>query len=80
MTKDILEADQEREAQIAILSFFNQIREVDTGALVVQRPGNDMALSVDIEIAGSPAIDIVGGAGGRDIPWHDGNGSRMAHF
>ncbi len=68
VAEDVLEADEEGEAEVTAAGFFDDIVEVDGGAVGLEGACDDLPLFVDIEVLGAPAVDIVMVACGLDGP------------
>ena len=59
MTKNVLEADEQRKFQPAPARFLDHIGDLHRSARVLERRGDDFARVVDVEIFRSPAMDVV---------------------
>ena len=83
MPQQILKTNHERKSEAARPRFLHDFENVDRSAALLQRPHFDVARGVDREVAGAPAIDIVGGDGRFDVPLglrffdHGGQGMRI---
>ena len=68
MPQQILKPDDERKTEAALPRFVYDFENVDRRRPFLQRPHLDVAGAVDREITGAPAIDVVGGDGGFNVP------------
>src|SRR5947207_1051859 len=68
MTEQILEPDNDRERKTAGPRFTHHFHDVDRSAAILHRSDLNVAVAVNREIIAAPAIHIVSGDGGLDIP------------
>ena len=84
MPQQILKPDDERKPEAALPRFVYDRENIDRAAFVLERPHFDIAGAVDREVAGAPAIDIVSGNSGVNVPlgfhFFVRSGSRRAHI
>ena len=82
--QQILKPDDEREAEAAIPRFVYDFENIDRAAFFLKGAHLDIADAVDRKIAGAPAIDVVSGNSGVNIPlglhFFVSSGSRRAHI
>src|SRR5437868_6617541 len=68
VAEQILEAKNERKAEAAIARFVNDFENVDSAAFFLERADLRITGSVDREVTSSPAVHVVSGNGGFDVP------------
>ena len=67
VAEDVLEADEERVLEVACSGLLDHVHDVHLDA-VLGRLGHDVSLGVDIEVPSPPAVHVVQGSGGSDVP------------
>src|ERR1043166_2783822 len=82
--QQILEPDDERKTEASLLGFVYDSEDVDRAAFFLEWPHLDVAGTVDREIAGAPAINVISGNSGFNVPlglhFFVRSGSRRAHI
>ena len=68
VTKQILKPDDEWKTESARARLVDNFEKVDAAAVFLKRFGNNVAFSVNREITAAPAINIVSGDCGLDVP------------
>ena len=68
VSEQILKADQERKTEAALARFVYDFEDVDRPAVFLEGLGNDVARAVDCEVTAAPALDVVSGNRGFNVP------------
>ncbi len=68
VTQQVLKPDDEREPEAAIARLVYDFENIDRAAFFLKGAHLDIAGAVDREVAGAPAIDVVSGNGGFNVP------------
>ncbi len=75
----ILEPDQHRKLHPPPLGLFDHVRHIHHRSVLPQRHGHDVPRLIDVKVPRPPAIDVVEGACGLDVPGGCRRGN-LAHF
>src|SRR5207244_4548367 len=68
VAEQILKADDKRKGESARTRFVNDFKNGNGTAILLERLGHDVAISIDGKVTGSPTLDVVGGVCRLQVP------------
>jgi hypothetical protein len=68
VTKQILEAEEKREAEAPFFRFFDHIHNIELRSFHLDRPDGDVAGRIDTEVVSPPAVDVISFQGLGNVP------------